>query len=386
MKFNNTGPTVVPKPKGNTRPLPNKRDMTKVASRAEPMDEAAMEAIQRATGGRVPPPRDEPVNMASLMGNTASIKQKTPLGEIRAREASGLGPEWTRQDLPSKGVPYDFMEVFLRPLSATGLSKISASVKNNSYPMLVDALDTCINVDIRSLTPEDFNFVMFWVRLNSYPAKPMQIPWTSKYGNENKHIIKTTQLDIIEIEMTREEFDNDWKPRGICFPTVRDMEIQAVDKKTIPEEDVWRVELSQYIDSGKPFNPQTYIQDKLDRLEELVAERGLDIQGDIKEFISRTSHGVREKVMLTDQHFTPAGAVAHWTKLANDLQDVLKSAMEQDMSQNEEIAILGISDRILEYREMALNMQKQIDDGVSIKPEQEVITIGINVMDFFPYV
>lgn len=381
MKFREPGkgPTVVSKNTPRVQPL-SKTAMTDNTSDVKIMAKQRDEALRQATG-KVTSYKDGPVNMAELMGNTAAVRPSAPLNaEIEARISSGLGEEWIRQGLPSKGVPYDFSEVFLRPLTTSALSKLSAASKNKSYSMLVDALDSCINVDIRDLTPQDFTFVMYWIRLNSYPNTPISVPWKSKYGNEDTYTLSKTNMEIIELEMTKTEYETEWKSKGLCFPTVRDVEIQFT--ATIDEDDKWRVEMSQYVAPIAEFNPKTYVQDKLDAFEAL----GVSIVESIKEFSGKMEHGVVETATVIDRHFSPSAAIEFWRKEADDIEKIIRSVIgNKDVEEGNELALLSLSNRATELREQADSMQARVEEGVHIKPEEEVITLSIGVMDFFPY-
>lgn len=382
MKFKEPGkgPTVVSKNTPRVQSL-SKTAMTDNTTDANIMAKQRDEALRQATGKTVLPNRDAPVNMAELMGNTASVRPSAPLNaEIEARISSGLGAEWVRQALPSKGIPYEFGEVFIRPLTTTALSKLSAASKNKSYSMLVDALDACINVDIRDLTPQDFTFVMYWIRLNSYPNTPISVPWKSKYGNEDTYTLAKTNMEIIELDMTKAEFEANWKSQGLCFPTVRDVEIQFT--ATIADDDRWRVEMSQYVAPLVEFNPKTYVQDKLDAFEAL----GVSIVEAIKEFSGKMEHGVVETARVVDRHFSPDAAIAFWRKEADDIEKIIRSVLgNKEIEDGNELALLSLSNRATELREQADAMQARVEEKEHIKPEEEVITLSIGVMDFFPY-
>lgn len=380
MQFKPGNATVIPKsPKPQS--LGAKTRLTDNPEDAKLM-EARDKAIKQATGRTAPPPSDAPVDMSALMSSTSHTRPSAPLKtEIEARVASDLGPEWIRQDLPSLGVPYDFREVFVRPLTTPALSKISASVKAQSYTMFVDAIDTCVSVDVRRLTPEDFTFILYWICHNSYPYTPISYRWTSKYGNENVHKIMNRDLEIVELKMSRSEFELNWKSKGLCFPTVRDIEIQST--ATIDPEDAWRVEMSQYIDSKKEFDPKTYIQDKLDAFETL----GVAVTGLVKEFANLVDYGVKETARVTDPKFNPKSAIEFWNNTANDLEKILHAAVSnREIEEGNELTLLGLSERITELRDQAAAMQKDLDEGKKIKPDEEVIAISISAMNMFPFI
>jgi hypothetical protein len=188
-------------------------------------------------------------------------------------------------------------------------------------------------------------------------------------------------LEIVELPISRAEFETNWKSKGLCFPTVRDIEIQST--ATIAPEDAWRVEMSQYIASNVEFNPKTYIQDKLDAFEEL----GVAVTETVKEFAALIDYGVKERAEVIDPKFNPKDAIAYWRTTADDLEKILHAAVNnREIEEGNELTLLGLSTRITELREQADAMQKQVDEGVKVKADKEVIAISISAMNMFPFV
>ena len=303
--------------------------------------------------------------------------------ELQARAASNLGEEWVRQDLPSHSVPYLGEEIFLRPFTITVLSRVHAAMRSESFTLLVDALDHCINIDIRRLTPSDWNAMLYWLRLNSYVRTPYTIPWISKYGNQNEHRITESNLEFIELDMTLDEYKV-WKEKGLCFPTVRDMELMQAND--LPEEDRWRIEYSQYVDIPNIKNEDgsidyhNYVNRKLDALE----KGGLPMIEDIKDFVQRIEHGIVETVELTDTKFEPVAAVTYLRDSVKATRQMLESILNSSEDKQIEVGMIGMSQRADELEAEADLIEKTIAEGKQYIPGKETIGLSINSMHFFP--
>lgn len=295
--------------------------------------------------------------------------------EVVARETSSLGPEWVRQDFPSRGLTYA-SDIFVRPITIPIMSKIAAAQKTNNFTMLVDALSACISIDVRQLTPSDWAFFMYWLRLNSFPRSPMTIDWTSRYGNTCQYKVTATELEIVDIKMTPAEYKS-WLDRGICIPTVRDMEVMNVEG--IPDDEHWQIELAQYV-VATDLSPKGYVQSKVDALIEMGPDALLDIQ----EFISLIEHGVVERAKVTDNKFEPEAAIAYLEATADDLAHTVQIMVDNNATENTEISLIGIINKAKEMRETAAAMQDKLAKGLPIYPEEEVIALSINTMSFFP--
>lgn len=346
-----------------------------------------------ANSGKITPPNDpttpsavaarpDPVplkddHITQLEGSTA-ISRESLSEEVVARASQNLDLDWVRQDLPSRQVPYmgKTDEIFLKTFDVPGLSRVHSAMRNNNFTLLVDALNNFIASDLRDITPEDFNFCMYWWRLNSYTRTPYTIPWTSKYGNQNEHRITNTNLEITELKMTRKEYEF-WQNKGLCFPTVRDMEM--LQSNLLPEEDKWQIEFAQYVYvETQPI--ATYVDRKLAALK----AGGIAMVEDIKEFSQLLTHGVKETVQVVDEHFKPEKAVKFMREAVADSRRLIAAILQENNDASLDMGLIGMSQRADALEEEADLIQKCIDEGVAYQPKKETITLSINAMAFFP--
>ena len=350
---------------------------------------AQPDPVQTAQAAR--PPLVDP-NMPS-----ATLKQ-IPEHNVFPADARGDVPAgWIRQTPPSLGIPYDFDDVFVRPLEVPDLLGIHASVQNGSYTMFLDALNNAINVDIRELTASDLRFFMYWWRLNSFSRSPYTLTWTSRYGNENKTmIVKESELEITNLEMSPETYA-EYRAEGIDFPRVRDAEY--LGDVTLSPTDRWMAERAQYIvtdETGEAWYPS--------RFERLKAG-GVKMFELVRDFSKLIKHGIDERVKVVDAKYEPVAAMNALRAQAQYLARIVNTAggnvtEEMILQTNERVDdFLSEADEIertLTHIDMIENAvdETALPEGLtsedlpdlqaSLKPREEAITLRISALDFFP--
>ena len=85
-------------------------------------------------------------------------------------------------DLPTGFAPYSFKELFARPFTVKELTLLYQG-SNSTYAgisHIIRAVNMAVSCDVNDLTDGDFEYVMAWLRLNSYPKAPNQVHWTCK--------------------------------------------------------------------------------------------------------------------------------------------------------------------------------------------------------------
>lgn len=337
--------------------------------------QATQASIHANTRGPVtnPTPTNPPTSARIPLNTGTSLGTDDLVSRVTN---NALDARWVRQDFPSRHLAYDGQDIYVRPMEIIDLSRTSAASRSGNFTQYLDALAKCISIDIRALTPPDFNFFLYWLRMNTFPTAPMTIKWTSKYGNECEFRVQQTNLEIIELEMSRSEYSN-WVARGIGLPTVRDMELITGDG--IPEEDKWRSELAQYVVT--PISdPKEYLASKLQILENMGPQGYLDIQ----EFAKKIEHGVVERAKVRDTKFEPEKAIAYLRSTADDLEESARKLVANGLDRGQEVPLLALAQHAEKMREEANTIEQTINNGTTFIPEQEVIALSINAMSFFP--
>jgi len=303
-----------------------------------------------------------------------------------AKASHSLGSEWVRQDLPSHYVPYTFSDVFFKILDIPVLSQIWAAKVNGSFTLLVDALNNCVNIDIRNLTPEDFTLAMYWIRDNSLPRSSMEVEYTTRYNNTIKVNTRRSSMTIKELDMTKEEALQ-WRKKGIVFPTVRDAEL-IHNSEDLPEDKKWLLEYAQYVEyvpTPGITDYSDYMDRKLERLNQMQREHGLEILAEIDDFSNRINHGVIERVRVKDKNFVPEDAIEYFMDQAKQINNAILSIPESHISSSAP-HILVLAQKAHEYVSEANEIKAKLERGEDVQPVEEVVVVQISATDFFPRV
>lgn len=326
-----------------------------------------------------PEPEVEPEPVAPT---DEPVAEKAEPSIAEARASTSPGPEWVRQDVPSLYVPYGFNDLYVRPITVPLLSKLFLAHKTKNFSLVVDVFNECVSEDARVLTPSDFNFLLYWIRDNSFTKTPITVSWLSKYNNRNELQFRSSTLTINEIEFSRDDFVP-YREFGLCFPTVRDMELLK-DDNTDPES-YWMLDYAQYVALPTPSESyRTYVQDKLAALTALIEQHGLeDVILKINEFSVRIAHGVDETVKVRDKLFDPLKAADYFESLATNAFEVV-AQLTEEQKRNEGLGAVGILQEANALLRDADNLRKRVAAGETVIADEEVVAIRIEATDFFP--
>ena len=333
---------------------------------------------ENANGGRGAP-TNRPQSIADLRA-AADAKRRHDAAafappqneEMPYTRTTELPSGYHRVSLPSRGVPYDFKEIFVRPLNVDDLGAIAAANATKSQTAMIDAVANCVVQDVRDLTEPDFRFVMYWLRLNSFTRSPFSLTWTSRYGNQNTSIVSMPDVEIVELKMTEEEFAQ-WRAKGISIPTMRDTEaIEEIDMENPAIR--FKAERAQYVYLPEaPTAGRSWFADRI----EFMNSRGLAILEDIRDFANLITHGVQETLKVTDALFDPRVAPGHLTEAADRVEALMQNATDPNQ-------ITGFMELISDLRNEAKSIREKLDAGEQALPREEVIGFSINLMNFFP--
>lgn len=96
---------------------------------------------------------------------------------------------------------------YVRTLTAADIRKISSAVRSNALLKIYDIFGSTLSgVDYRQLTMQDWNFLLVWQRINSYPYFPIEVKWECSHcGTQN--ITRITKDDFI-IEPLDESYNH----------------------------------------------------------------------------------------------------------------------------------------------------------------------------------
>lgn len=238
-------------------------------------------------------------------------------------EGRPLSNDYERLDMPSGFAFYDFADFHTKRLGVRDAAKVARAVRFRNMTVLVDALSAIATRDVRDLCLPDFEALCLWHKFNSYLKSPMEVTWTTRYGNR---ATVTTQTYLREdkrpFTASAEEVVAA-RSQGLTLPTVRDMEVllQVDDGgQGLDADDLYIFDRAQYLEVDyaraealrKSGDPTPTVRARIERLEEMgdaradegrLATTTLD---DVDAFAAKFANfGVDEYCVIRDPEFDP---------------------------------------------------------------------------------
>jgi hypothetical protein len=306
--------------------------------------------------------------------NDEVVETKQPSKPTSEPQKSFIDSGFERLFIPSNGVPYDFGSVGIRPFKGKEIAKLYRAYKTDNFSLVIDAMNDCIDVDVREMTFPDLYYAMIFQRINSYNKSPLKIEWTSMYGNKQETILNVSDVKVNEIKINREEYQK-WLQDSeeiygikIRIPTVREQEILNIEK--LSDDDEWMFRRSQFLDIKVPpkVNHVDYLNKKLESMP-------LEFFEFLREFREACDHEVVEKLSLTDRLFEKEAAKAYLGKQV----EVIYKAMDFADSQINQENMLKVINKIEEIEAEI----KAIDED-NFQPKREEVNVDFDITKFFP--
>jgi hypothetical protein len=275
-----------------------------------------------------------------------------------------VGPTHQRVGLPSGFIPYEWKELQVRPFGVQDICNLDKAKEEDNFSILIDTIGGCMDQNVRELTIPDWRYLMYWLRLNSYPKSPYKITWTSKYSNPNELIVNSTNLKIITFNMPAEEYKT-WTDQGFMLPTVRDMEIFRTED--LDRDTDWLYRHAQYIEGDT-------VEEKIQNLKDF----GIDGISLANEFVSKIDYGVDETIEATDTKFD---AQKWLDNLTTEIAELTRRNLA--ISDNEVHTALEL--RIQDLEAKAKEIQEDLKANKEVLPEKETVNIPMDITSFFPW-
>lgn len=227
-------------------------------------------------------------------------------------------------DLPTGFGPYEGLgvsKIYVRPFCVKELSLLhmGSNFGSTGIGHIIRAVDMAISCEADILTDGDFEYLMAWLRLNSYPKAPSLVRWTCRKLNviESKGRAFYTKPDAFT--MTERELKIKGLEYEICSATNNEIvhNVQTAihtfddDDLTMVYDDLdfprvgTLVELNELLENSPEYGHHARtarwvregdtIQDKMRILDE---QPDLDMYFRIQECLKRYKHGITEKMKL----------------------------------------------------------------------------------------
>lgn len=120
---------------------------------------------------------------------------------------SEVNPEYVSLDLPSKFQFYSFKTLSARTLLGVHQAKFNRAHKEKRMRFLVEAVSSVVEPGLSAfdLTPNDFFFLMYWLKVNSYPKTPQLI---EHFCLDEEHNIKVAKGEMDRESLRSEDILN----------------------------------------------------------------------------------------------------------------------------------------------------------------------------------
>lgn len=280
-----------------------------------------------------------------------------------------FGDDWQAVGLPSAGLAGYNPTIFVRRFGLADLARLSAARAQESITLLSLAIGATLSMPVSLMTTDDFHFILYWHRKNSYLQMPWNVKWRSRYNKENVTDVKQTTLSITTLEHSDEI--KSFLDEGFDFPRVQ---AQVWDESL---ETPLTQEQRSVFNMALLYKGDAKADDIAGRMEELNAKTDLSVYEKLHRWSQLSSHGVRESVKLACKHFDPHTAISDLSDTLEIIQSVTDTVTYDDSVAAEVSSIV---------REIAslkkLEAEGKLDEAVAVS---EDIAIPLNVHMFFPY-
>ena len=190
-------------------------------------------------------------------------------------------------ELPSQGIfyPNKKKHIIVNLLKIKHVEMLYTVVNNpdeyEKYERLVAVINSCIaseDIDAYSLTVDDFKYILYWLRINSFPRSPQAVSWEQNGKIENR-IINESNLDLVILNESK-------KPLYAFLDYERTQDrIFALREKA---------NLNDYIRDNFSFISGKNSEEKLENFRKLPVDYIIDIKMHRKTFF----HGLNESVYV----------------------------------------------------------------------------------------
>jgi hypothetical protein len=228
--------------------------------------------------------------------NTGSRNSSPSVQQVRVQSNSKI-PSY-KVELPSRGVFYEGKSsIKVKPFSVKQIKQLVAASKTKDdserESIVAETIAESVeDFDVYDLTVDDYEFLLYWLRLNSYKKAPYYVMWSYTQGDGTEKPIRSTvnmsDIKVIECDPAKRPVNKD-----LQYTTVRD-KIQLV--KLVEESDIYVASYASVLNSRDESGRIITIIDKINKLGVYPAE----IIMDIKEHLDRFRHGVEEYILVED--------------------------------------------------------------------------------------
>lgn len=321
--------------------------------------QAEIEALRAGTGGN--------------KGSATPVDVPKAPGRLAARRKD-YDSKYQKVMPPSQCIFYkhfDAEDLQLKRIDVPTQRLITQAKQTNDISLLIDAMGSTVKpgMDIRDVTLEDWFYILYWHKYNSYNKTPLIMRWTSKYGNENRYIIKESDLKYINPSITAEQYKERYLDKGVCVPTLRDWELLNTPND-LNQEDMDTVLRAQY-----------FVGDTIEEKVDNYFEHGdtLEYLELIEEMKAETTHGVVHTVDVVDALFDPYKYVKQRREYCDAIQ------IEADSYKDSPALYYVYKEHADEVDAEVTTLEETLKNGGQVRAEVETQPVRFNALDIFPF-
>lgn len=242
--------------------------------------------------------------------------------DVYVKSSKISDPAFGRHLLPSRGFFYENKkDIIFRPFKVGDLKKLQHFLQTDNMSHLIDAVQNCVepDVDVRSLTVEDFIYVVFRIVFDSHPDPKYRFVWSSFYGNDGEIIIAPSDLEVVELKHKEllAQLPN-YKELGLSPVFVKSFEVlhnnqhKEDDNTTWDEEKSWLYkEVGCFLEGDSP-------EEQLRKAEDL--EISSETYQKLSLFKQLIQHSIKTELTVSDQKFEPNEALAKLIERVENLK------------------------------------------------------------------
>lgn len=218
-----------------------------------------------------------------------SIQPKVKEADVPLKKVKVIdGRHIKLEDLPSNFLPYpDRDHIMIRPFSVQELKLIARAIETGRVEYVVQAIDNCIDIDVDELALQDYFYLYYWLRIESYPNTPHYMEWEcdepvkDEDGNPTEHlcgkenVTPLTKTDLNTIYLEDLGFDiNTLDPR-LDFPRTKLLgSIEAINKlkevykqaNQLPSNSEYTIDDLVFVNAAKWLKEGSSLREKLEIL------------------------------------------------------------------------------------------------------------------------
>lgn len=258
---------------------------------------------------------------ANTLKPTPEVTQ-APTLNVPEKSTSQTDSAYSSVDLPSNFAFYPFKQLSVRPLKAIDQAKLHQAALRKSLRHTVEAISSTLGdgVSAYDLTPQDFYFLMYWQRTNSFLKVPLVV---KGYCTDVDHNLKVTvgtpnaegvveklpesTLELVvtvnktTLDVKNLVYDHDpskWpliKDLDLHVETMRDVVWAAENLAEITED----IETFEWLGGYSAFLRAQSLEDSLRQRIERLSDLTVDQISELDEYIKAvTNYGVRESTIV----------------------------------------------------------------------------------------